>query len=84
MADIKWIKIKGQGIEDVIGAFNFTNSTFEVEAFEGPNGVYEVSGDLPSEMSNPSQFFFESSNKQNTFRKISSNDSYRDKPQPEL
>ena len=53
MINLKWIKIKGHGIEDIFASYNFTGSTFEVEGFKGAEGTYEISGDLPKNFPNP-------------------------------
>ncbi len=61
MLNLKWIKIKGHGIEDVFASYNFSGDTFEVEGFTGNAGVYEVSGDLPKDFPNPATVNFSKS-----------------------
>lgn len=80
MLDLRWITIKGHGIEDVFASYNFSEGTFEVEGFTGNEGVYEVSGDLPKEFPNPATVNFSVINSFGRFSLLPTVKKFQDQP----
>lgn len=81
MLNLKWIKIKGHGIEDVFASYNFSGGTFEVENFTGNEGIYEASGDLPKDFPNPATVTFSKSGR---FSLLSPVEKFQDQPPAEI
>ena len=83
MVNLKWIKIKGHGIEDIFASYNFSGDAFEVEGFTGDEGIYEVSGDLPKNFPNPAMVTFSAVNDSGRFRLLPV-DNVQDQPPAEI
>ena len=84
MSDLKWIKIKGHGIEDIFASYNFSEGIFEVESFTGNEGVYEVSGDLPKNFPNPAKVIFSAVNGIGRFSLLPPAEKFQDQPPAEI
>lgn len=84
MSDLKWIKIKGNGIEDIFASYNFFEDTFEVEGFKGDEGTYEVSGDLPKSFPNPATVTFSAISGSGKFKLLAPIENFQDQPSAEI